>query len=379
MTHVIFIRFAIVIAVGLSCMPEASAYPWYQQTSGSDRCVQCHVAPAGGGALSAWGRSEVGDTLARGGDGAFLHGLVSLPEWLDLGGDVRLAGLVNDTGNANGAELAAFPMQAELGAHVAVGDVHAVGSVGILGAVRAGPPPMTGISEPVTLPWLISREHYLMWRPGDEGAYVRLGKFFTPFGLRLPDHTTYVRRYLGYNLLEEPYAFSAGYVALPWELHVAVFVSDRLRWAPREEIGASVMYERRSGPMVLIGSARATRGDDQSKETGSLAAKLWSESLSLLWMAEIDGGWHHLPGAGRPQLAGYFGPVWFPTRGLSIATAYEYYDEDLRSGSNTRHAADVWCSFMPSAHFELALAARYQWIGSAGRAASAILQLHYFL
>lgn len=372
------VQAAIALAVGLGGR-AASAYPWYQQTSGSDRCVQCHVAPAGGGALTAWGRSETSDTLARGGDGAFLHGLVSLPDWLDLGGDVRLATLVNDTGTSDGAELAAFPMQAELFAHVVAGDIHGIASVGMLGAVRGAPSAMTGISEPVTLPWLVSREHYLMWRPGDEGAYVRVGKFFAPFGLRVPDHTTYVRRYLGYNLLEEPYAVSAGYLALPWELHATVFVSDRLRWAPRDEVGASLLYERRTGPLVLVGSARATRGDGQARELASIAAKLWTERWSVLWLAELDGGWQHLPGAGRPHLAAYTGPVWFPARGFALGAAYEYFDEDLGASRDARHAADLWGSFMPYAHVELAASARYQWIGTTGRAAMALVQLHYFL
>ena len=370
---------ALVVVLAAGSARSAAAYPWYQLTSGSDHCGQCHVAPTGGGMLTPWGRSETGDTLARGGDGAFLHGLVTLPDWVDIGGDVRLAGLMDDTGSSNGAELAAFPMQAELGAHITAGDFHVVGLLGVVGSVRSAPRAMTGISDPQTLPWLFSREHYVMWRPGDDGPYVRAGRFFAPFGLRLPDHTTYVRRYLGYNLLEEPYAISAGYMSMPSEIHAAIFISDPLQWAPRSEVGASVMYERQVGALVLTGSGRATIGDGQSRELASFAAKVWFESLSLMWLDEIDGGWQHLPGAGRPQLASYMGPVWLPAKGLAIGAAYEYYDEDLRTAHDTRQAADLWGSFMPRAHFELALSARYQWIGPAARAAEAIFQLHYFL
>ena len=369
----------LVVALTVLAARSAAAYPWYVLSSGSDRCNQCHVAPTGGGMLTPWGRSETGDTLARGGDGSFMNGLVTLPDWIDIGGDVRLAGLVDDTGSSDGAELAAFPMQVELGVHLAVGSVHVVASADVLDPIRTAPSAMTGISAPQTLPWLFSREHYVMWRPGDEGAYVRAGRFFAPFGLRLPDHTTYVRRYLGYDLFEEPYAVSAGYVTETWQLHAAAFISDPWRWAPRREVGGTLMYERTMGPLVLTASGRATRGDGQSRELGSLAAKVWFEHLSTMWLTEIDGGWQHLPGMGRAQAAAYLGPVWLPARGLAIGAAYEYYDEDLRAAGDTRQGADLWTSFMPYAHVELALSGRYQWIGPDARAAEAIFQLHYFL
>ncbi len=60
-----------------------------------------------------------------------------------------------------------------------------------------------GAAQPAGGSRFISREHYLMWRPAALGPYVRAGRFFAPFGLRLAEHYAYVRRDLGYNLLEE--------------------------------------------------------------------------------------------------------------------------------------------------------------------------------
>src|SRR5262245_64427252 len=69
---------------------RASAYPQFQFSSGTNKCSQCHFAPAGGGLLSSWGRSESGDTISMGGNGAFMHGAVTLPSWLGLSFDFRL-------------------------------------------------------------------------------------------------------------------------------------------------------------------------------------------------------------------------------------------------------------------------------------------------
>src|SRR5215831_7364058 len=100
----------------------AAAYPQFQFSSGTNKCSQCHFSPAGGGLISSWGRSESGDTISMAGNGAFLHGAVSLPSWLALGADFRLAGVRNDDGGTNAPQSAWFPMQADLYGRVAFND-----------------------------------------------------------------------------------------------------------------------------------------------------------------------------------------------------------------------------------------------------------------
>jgi hypothetical protein len=100
----------------------ASAYPQFQFSSGTTRCSQCHYDPAGGGLITSWGRDESGDTISRGGDGAFLHGLWDPPSWLALGADVRLAGTINAPGGSQSPVYSFFPMQADGYARFAFGD-----------------------------------------------------------------------------------------------------------------------------------------------------------------------------------------------------------------------------------------------------------------
>lgn len=57
------IRWLVIGLLGILARP-ALAYPQFQLTSGSARCAQCHLAPAGGGLLSPWGQDEAGDTIA---------------------------------------------------------------------------------------------------------------------------------------------------------------------------------------------------------------------------------------------------------------------------------------------------------------------------
>ncbi len=378
-------RWLVVIAVAIASTRAASAYPYFQRSSGSIRCAQCHIAPAGGGLLTPWGIDESGDTIARGGDGHFLHGAITLPDSLVIGGDLRAAALANDTGSTDGAELAAFPMQADLAIAIRGGAFTIVGVVGGRGRVRSGaanvPESMASeTTEPSLASYVISREHYVMWKPDEEGAYVRAGRFAAPYGLRLSDHTAYVRRYLGYNLLEETYGLGGGYLGEIVEIHATAFVYDPLQGATRKEVGSALMVEAQPGQSLVIGaSARAGIAETKRLSAG-VHAKLWLESANLLFQGEIDGVREIFDGSGaRNQLAAYVGPVWIPARGVYAGVAYEAFAEDLKYRGVLRQAADAWLSIIPRAHFEVMVSGRGQRIGPDEHAYLGMLQLHYWL
>lgn len=364
----------------------AAAYPHFQRTTGSVRCSQCHLAPAGGGLLTAWGAEESADTIGRGGDGRFLHGAVTLPESLLIGGDLRVAALANDVGSSEGTELAAFPMQADLTLAVRTGAWSVVGIVGARGRVRSGAPnnePSMASKVPETslASYVISREHYVMWRPDESaGVYARAGRFGAPYGLRLADHTAYVRRYLGSNLLEETYGLGAGWFGDTVELHATAFVFDPLQHAIRKEVGGALLVEAQPGDTLVIGgSARAGVAETTRLQAG-LHAKLYVEGANVLFQGQLDGVREMFDGPGdRWQLAAYAGPVWIPTEGVYTGIAYQAFAEDLHVRSVTRHSADAWVSFIPRAHFEVMVSARGQRIGPREHAYLGMLQLHYWL
>ncbi|HVK85588.1 MAG TPA: hypothetical protein VM513_15820 [Kofleriaceae bacterium] len=365
----------------------AHAYPHYQFSSDSNRCGMCHVAPTGGGPLTQWGREEFGETLARGGNGNFLHGAIELPDWFAVGGDLRFAALANDTGSPEGTELAAFPMQAELSLGVASGAWSTSVTVGLRGRIRSGAPtsPMSTASsvESATLTdYVISREHTIQWKSEEGGAYVRAGRFAAPHGLRLADHSTYVRRYLGYNLFEETYGIGGGWIGDSLEVHATAFVADPLQYAGREEVGGAAMVEWMPTDTIAVGAS--TRGGVTSEDVRVSAGahgKLWFAPGKLLLQAQVDGVRQELRDVGgdRWQLVGYAGPVWIPMRGVYTGLAYQIFDEDVAVRAVTRQAADAWISVLPRAHVELVLSGRAQRLGPHERAYNTMLQVHYNL
>jgi len=259
---------------------SARAYPQFQFSSGTTRCSQCHYSPSGGTLITSWGRDEAGDTISLAGDGAFLHGAWTPPSWLALGGDLRLAGIVNDVGGPESPETAAFPMQFDLYGRVAFTESLSLNvTIGDRGVVRPPDPSISGRSGDF-VQRIMSREHYVMWRPSASGPYVRLGRFYAPYGLRLVEHITYVRRYTGYNLYEESYNSSGGYVVDDFEVHATAFTHapnspDFFASSGAHESGFVAYGEKRfNGMASLAAQTRIAIATEEARYQGGGVGKL---------------------------------------------------------------------------------------------------------
>ena len=380
---------ALVVGLAALCLGAraAEAYPQFQFSSGTQRCAQCHYSPAGGGLLTSWGRDEGADTISRGGDGGLLHGAWTPPDWLALGGDFRGAAIDNDAGSSGPSELAVFPMQADLYGRVGFGNTGLSLYVegGLRGTTRPGADTMIDHIESV-----MSREHYLMWKPSSTGPYVRVGRFFAPYGLRMVEHIYYVRAVTGFNLYEETYNVSAGYLAEDWELHVTAFTPPPgslplpLR-STATGSGAAAYAEKRFSDMAALAlQGRFTADKEQTLIQGGVVGKLWLDGPRILFLGELDLQRRATPGGnGSNQMVAYFGPTFFPWKGVMVGLAAERYQEDLRVAGTAHSAFDIELNYFPWAHCEVVLLGRYQMNGTGladGPADSlGMLQLHYYL
>jgi hypothetical protein len=394
MRRLLFAGFAtLLVSAALAALAgRAEAYPQFQFSSGTNRCSQCHYSPAGGGLITAWGRDESGDTLSLGGDGAFLHGAWSPPSWLALGADVRLATTRTTDGGTESPQFAYFPMQADLYARFAFGDAFSLYlEGGARGEVRPADPSIGGRIQ--TIPdRFISREHYFMWRPSATGPYVRVGRFYSPYGIRFVEHIFFIRRYTGYNLYDETYNVSGGFVADDSELHLTAFTPppssfpDPLQSVGSRESGGAVYYERRLAGMAAIAAqTRLGFNSETSRYQGGLIGKLWIEQAKMLVLGELDVSRIQVraAGAGETQVVGWLGPTFFPVRGLMATLAYERYQPDVSIKGTGRNAVDLELNFFPWAHFEVVLFGRYLMVGTGapGSTDASLLmaQLHYYL
>jgi hypothetical protein len=372
----------LVVAATLAALGGvARGYPQFQFSTETARCSQCHFAPAGGGQINGYGRFIAGDELSSGeSDASFMHGAVELPDWIALGADFRGAAVLNDSGASEGRELLLFPMQGDVHLRVAAGklSVNAIG--GLRGTSRDLDASLTSK--------LVSREHYVMWQDDGDGAYVRAGKFFAPYGLRNVEHPTFVRRYLGYNVLEETYNLSAGYSKNAWEVHATAFMPDVVRdHVGHDGEGGAIYYERRvlEDTGAIGAQARAAFGERDDRYSAGLIGKLYRPGPRLLLMGEANYGYQQVhegdgfDGAGRHQLTTFASLTWFPARGFMLGPFWERRMDDVQVSGLARDGLGLQAHWFFRAHFELVLYGRTILIGD-GRTSSLVMtQLHYYL
>lgn len=361
-------RHLLLALVALSALAGvAHAYPQYQ-LSKEQTCSACHVSPVGGGLLDDNGELTAEDESQWGGNPAFLHGAVELPEWLQVGGDLRFAGGVHERGAGPGP--AAFPMQTELHAHVAR-DAFSAYVIGGLTIKDESPSPF-------------SREHWLMWQQGDgEGAYVRAGRFMPVAGLRLAEHVFYTRRHGGTPLFAEVYGVNAGWLSPGLEIHATGFVHDPLVDGIEKGDGGALHVEKRFGNVAVGLVDRYTTSDTDTRLHGGLTGKLWLDGARLLLAAEgqaIRQDFKLDRGPTRVQLVGQLLATYFARPGLFVDVGLGHFDEDLAVADLDRDAVDVNVHWFPISHLELVLMTRVQTIGLGGGGDTSgygLLQLHY--
>lgn len=386
-----WLLFAVVVAVSARARP-AAAYTQFQFSSGTTRCSMCHFSPAGTGLINSWGRDEAGDTISMGGDGAFLHGLVTPPSWLALGLDFRFVVLRNDVGGPEAPEVAFFPMQFDVTARAAYEDFSLLVTIGDRGVVRPDDPSFAGRASDA-IDRVLSPQHYLMWRPSPTGPYARVGRFFTPFGLRFVEHVFYVQRYTGYNLYEQTYNVSGGWVEEDWEAHVSAFTPppsgapDFFAGVGARESGGVAYAEKRFGGVAsLAAQVKAGVATDEARYIFGGLGKYWWDTAKVLFLGEADFiRWDlRTANAGQNQFVSYLGATAFPLRGLMVGLAYERFQENLAVSSTARNAGDLELNLFPWAHLELGLLARFQKASDAptestSAASLVMFQFHYYM
>jgi len=345
----------------------AHAYPQYQ-LSKEQTCGSCHISPVGGGLLNDYGELTAEEESQWGGNPAFLHGAVELPDWLSVGGDLRGAG--GATNNGRGLGGAGFPMQTELYVH-AEKDAF---SVNVTGGLT--------LKEDKPFPW--SREHFLMWKQGDgDGGYARVGRFMPVVGLRMPEHPFLIRRYGGTPLFGEVYGVNAGWLSPGLEAHVTAFVHDPLLDSIEQGDGAALYVEKRFGNKAVGLIDRYTTSDTDTRLQGGLTGKLWLEGAKVLLAAEgqaVRQDFKFDRGPTRVQLVGQFVATYFARPGLFVGLGVGHFDEDLAVKGLDRDAIDVNIHWFAISHLELVLMNRVQLIGqgSGGDTSGySLLQVHY--
>jgi hypothetical protein len=124
----------------------------------------------------------------------FLWGLVNTPDWLLLGGSYRQLSVYKLSPKPT--SFTTFPMMADVYGQMQFGAFRVEGSIGIVrvgvGSPYARAAQLTGNQGDQ---WnLLSRTHWVGYDLADGQVTLRAGHLNLPFGVRIPEHTMWVRQ-----------------------------------------------------------------------------------------------------------------------------------------------------------------------------------------
>ncbi|RYZ52283.1 MAG: hypothetical protein EOP07_19885 [Proteobacteria bacterium] len=278
MKLVVRLSLLVTLALALVKTPEAQAFPEMIRKA-YPTCTTCHVSPAGGGVLTQYGREISKDVLAtwsREKENQFLHGAVTLPQNLLIGGDIRRIQTYVNTPQFKTGKW--FLMQANVEAAVVTSKVTVAASADY----DIGSPDDDGDDK-----WT-SLKHYALVQISDEMS-VRAGKFMKNFGLGMADHTVQTRRGIGWDEGSETYNAEFNYIAEKFSVIVTAIGGRPDDDDLVSEKGVSVAGSYYAEPTYKFGFS-AFRGETDDNNKRSIFGPNWSLGFKKIyyWLGEFD-------------------------------------------------------------------------------------------
>ncbi len=389
--------FFVVVVLGAL---DAAAFPTMVR-HGYASCQACHVDPSGGGQLTAYGRAQSDllvswhlDPSTMGEEASpttgLLWGLVSLPDVVNVSGNVRGGGLYNTTTTGAGAGLRPLVMAADVYATVNVEWFVAHTSVGY-GARSVGP---AVVVSPKSGPdnALIAREFWAGARFVDDQLTVRAGRIPLPFGLRNNEHTSLVRSLTRTDTnVQQQTGISVSWNSEHWRGELmGIAGNSKIRPDACRERGAVGFFEWAFAPELTLGASSLVTWANADLDTGLPLLRqshgLFGRYAPTPWLAllgEVDavvnGTAANEWGAGA---VGWLQADIEPIQGIHIIPALEaaHIDETLALPTMGGWLSLSWFA-LP--HTELRLDGIYRQVSIKGQdsvgSVTALAQVHFFL
>ena len=381
--------FIVVFAATLSQTSPALAYSWMIR-HGYTGCITCHADPSGAGLLTAYGRAQ-SDLLLRthytagtpeepAKSSGPVFGLLSPPDSLLIGGQFREAMMYLKPAGQPWIRSTVL-MQADLGAQISFGGLRVNGSMGYV---------QSSASRASVVGNLVSREHWIGYGFDDDSYLVRAGRINIPYGLRIIEHTMFVRAatrtdindaqqhgiafaYSGALLRGEFMAILGNYQISP-DAYRERGYSGYIEVAPAERVAvglSSLLTHSKADLYLQVADTRQAHG---------VFARV-SPWPMLVLLAEADLV-AHAP-RGVPNQVGYASLMQAdvePLQGVHVTGAAESYKQQAGVGTAWALWAGSSWFFAPHADVRLDLMRRSDVAGNDRFQSTAILgQVHVFL
>jgi hypothetical protein len=321
-------RKALALLLLLGAAP-AAAEPYLAVREGF-KCAMCHVNPTGGGMRSAFG-SVYGqtqlpvmpadtDTMAR------WAGVTAGP--VAIGADLRTDAIYTDVPDSEGQN--SFSNQ----------EVRGYLAANVL------PDRLLLYVDQRLSPGALNQEAYARISAGN--AYLKAGRLYLPYGLRLQDDSAFVRRVPGISFDTPDNGVELGFEGGAWSTQLTV--SNGAGGGPEPDSGKQLSLRAEYVQSAWRAGASANFNDAEAGQRRMANVFAGLRTGALAWLAEadyvVDDGF---PTGERTLLAGLLEANWLVARGHNVKLTAEYFDPDtdVDEDQQTRHSLLWECTPMP--------------------------------
>ncbi|MBI3995470.1 MAG: hypothetical protein HY349_05790 [Nitrospirae bacterium] len=316
---------------GATVMP---GHETHMQPSYGMACGDCHINPTGGGLRTQHGREVMLDFLPMvKKDHAEFEEMISWSRNVAIGGDFRFMYLHSQPESTASLQNAFFPMQSDL--YIAVSPTDQLTLY--LQDGRGGP-----------------REYFGLFQKLPYNAYFKFGRFIPPYGLRLDDHTSFIREKLQLGALDQDAGVEAGFVNGYFFGHgAAINGNPGSETDDNDKKGFSGTAGFRSPYLTMGGSYYVNHGlDDERTYAGGYAmAHLgpisWLGEWDLVRVSDLNLDTKATGGALYQEIN------FAPLDGIVLQLKYDRYDPDDTVSDNELQRVTAGLDLYPVPYTEV--------------------------
>ncbi len=309
----------------------------YLAVQSNNQCMACHVNPTGGGARNSFGNYFGSHVLPEQAGDLAVFDPGALSETIRLGANLRTnftAQATAEQENSKGFET----QSAQLYVHLK----------------PKGAPFSLYIDEQVAPGAAINREAFVLLSLADQD-YLKVGRFFMPYGLRLEDDTAFVRQVTQFNFDNSDNGIEAGVNFGPVLLNAAISNGtsatanddNRLQYLTRVEYFGGTW---RVGANVVLNRAEAGKRVTSGVYAG---VNLGGYVLLAEWDQVTDESIQNGLGDNMRQRVGLVELNRLVSKGVNLKLTYEALDPDTGIDNDLRTRTSGLIEYTPYANLQL--------------------------
>lgn len=326
-----------VLLLTLLAIDAVQAEPYLAIRTGQ-KCMACHVNPAGGGKRTKFGRIY-GQTILPSKSSTDLL-IDDVNKYLDMGADLRSSMSYDKLVEADD-QLAFTTDRATLYVEA-----------------RLVPQRVTFYLDERFAPGASNREAWLMYQTSDRKSFLKAGNFYLPYGLRIEDDTAFIREATGVSFNNADNGIMLGHDAGPWSARVSLTngTNGGAETNTAKQISARAAYIKHTW--------RVGASANSNDATDSVSRNMFNvfgglQHFGIDWLAEIDWISDASPDFDRRnQYLGFLEANKEIVKGQNLKATIEWLDPDFDISENQQTRTSLVWEYTPLPLIQLRVGAR---------------------